>query len=101
VTAAGQLDKRAERVVPLEANRGSRAGGRERVGMKKRIGASERDVTGEGLVEGDDRKGARKEPRRGGRRDDGNRDYQDRNSGSGQATAPQGLRDVTDHAARC
>ena len=101
MTAASKLDKRAERIVPLEANRRASAGGCERVGTKKRVGASERDVTGERLVEGDDRKGARKEPRRGGRRDDGDRDYQDRNSGSGQATAPQGLRDVTDHAARC
>jgi hypothetical protein len=50
VTAAGQLYKRAERVVPLEANRCSRAGGRKRVGAKKTIGASERDVTGEGLL---------------------------------------------------
>jgi hypothetical protein len=49
VTAARQLDERAERVVPLEANRGSRAGGRQRVGAEKRIGASERDVSGEGL----------------------------------------------------
>jgi hypothetical protein len=101
VTAAGQLDKRAERVVTLEANRGSRAGGRERVNAKKRIGASERDVSGEGLLERDDRKCARKEPRRGGRCDDGDRQYQDRNSGTGQAKAPQGLGDVAGHAVRC
>jgi hypothetical protein len=101
VTAAGQLDERAERVVPLEANRGSGGSGRERMNAKKRIGASERDVPGEGLLERDDRKGAREEPRRGGRRDDSDRDYQDRNSGSGQATAPQGLGDVAGHAVRC
>jgi hypothetical protein len=47
VAAAGQLDERAERIVPLEAHGGSRPDWCERVSAKERIGASERDVTRE------------------------------------------------------
>jgi hypothetical protein len=78
VTTAGELDEDPERIVALEANGGSRARGSKGVSAEKRIGSGEGDVASEGLLKRDNRKGAGKEPRGGSRRDDGNRDYEDR-----------------------
>jgi hypothetical protein len=80
VTAARQLHEDAERVVALEANGCSRARGSKGVSAEKRIGSREGDVASEGLLERNNRKGARKEPRGCRRRDDGDRDYEDRDS---------------------
>ena len=80
VTAAGELDEDAERIVALEANSGSRVRGSQGVSAEKRIGACARDVARKGLFERDNRKCAGKEPRSGRSRDDGDRDYEDRDS---------------------
>ena len=80
VTTAGELDEDTERIVALEPNGCSRARGSKGVSAEKRISSGEGDVAGEGLFERDNRKGAGKEPRGGSRRDDGDRDYEDRDS---------------------
>ena len=73
--SAGQLDEGAEGVVALKPDGGAGAGGGERVRVKERVGPSERDVAGERLLEGDDRKGAGIQPggdRHGSEGDPGN-----------------------------
>jgi hypothetical protein len=67
VTTSRQFDERAERIVALELNGGSRSWGRERVGAKKRIGTGEYYIAREGLPECNDRKRAGEEPGSGGR----------------------------------
>jgi len=89
VTTSRQLDERAERIVALELNGGSRSWGRERVGAKKRIGAGEYHIAREGLPECNDWKRARKEPRSGGRGGEGYHRYEDRRSGPNRVRAHQ------------
>ena len=80
MTTAGELDEDTKGIFPLKANSRSRVGRSKGVSAEKRISAREGDVAGEGLFERDNRKGAGKEPRGCRRRDDGDRDYKDRDS---------------------
>jgi hypothetical protein len=80
VTTPGELDEDTKGIFSLKANSRSRVGRSQRVSAEKRISSREGDVAGEGLFERDNRKCARKEPRGGSRRDDGDRDYEDRDS---------------------
>jgi hypothetical protein len=82
MAAARKLDECAERIVALEANRGSRSWGRDRVCAKERIGAHKHDIAGQGLSERDDRERAREEPGSRGCRSESDHSYEDRSSGS-------------------
>jgi hypothetical protein len=75
VTSADQLDKGAEGIVCLELDGRAGVGGGKGVGAKEGVRARERDVAGQRLLECDDRQRARKQPRGGGGRSDGNRPY--------------------------
>ena len=63
-TSGRQLDVGAQRVIALKVNRSARAGWRKPVHAKERVRAGQRDLTRERLLQGNDWKGAGKEPRR-------------------------------------
>ena len=73
--SSGQLDERAERVVALEPDRGTRVVSSECVGLKERVGPYESDVARERLLEHNDRNGPREQP-------DGDRCGSDGNRGN-------------------
>jgi hypothetical protein len=85
VTATGELDERAKRVVSLKTDCRARASWRERVCAKERIGAGDSRVARERLLERDDRKRARKKPDGGGCSNNSDRNYQDGSSRARQS----------------